>query len=364
MQIMNYMEEYDYEQLVFCQDKNSGLKAIIAIHDTTLGPALGGTRMWTYETEEEAIEDALRLAKGMTYKNAAAGLNLGGGKTVIIGDPNKDKNPEMFRAFGRYIQSLNGRYITAEDVGTTEKEMDLIHMETDFVTGISPEFGSSGDPSPVTAFGIYKGMKAAAKEAFGTDVLEGKTVAVQGVGHVAYTLCDYLHKEGAHLIVTDINQEAVQRAVDNFGAKAVNPDEIYSVDCDIYSPCALGGVLNDETLPVIKAKVIAGSANNQLKTEKHGEIIHEKGIVYAPDYVINSGGVINVADELNGYNQERAFKKVEGIYDTLLHVFDISRQQNIPTSVAADRMAEERIASMKKSRGQFLLNEHHVLSRR
>lgn len=358
------MEEYDYEQLVFCQDKNSGLKAIIAIHDTTLGPALGGTRMWTYETEEEAIEDALRLAKGMTYKNAAAGLNLGGGKTVIIGDPNKDKNPEMFRAFGRYIQSLNGRYITAEDVGTTEKEMDLIHMETDFVTGISPEFGSSGDPSPVTAFGIYKGMKAAAKEAFGTDVLEGKTVAVQGVGHVAYTLCDYLHKEGAHLIVTDINQEAVQRAVDNFGAKAVNPDEIYSVDCDIYSPCALGGVLNDETLPVIKAKVIAGSANNQLKTEKHGEIIHEKGIVYAPDYVINSGGVINVADELNGYNQERAFKKVEGIYDTLLHVFDISRQQNIPTSVAADRMAEERIASMKKSRGQFLLNEHHVLSRR
>lgn len=358
------MEEYDYEQLVFCQDKNSGLKAIIAIHDTTLGPALGGTRMWTYDTEEEAIEDALRLAKGMTYKNAAAGLNLGGGKTVIIGDPNKDKNPEMFRAFGRYIQSLNGRYITAEDVGTTEKEMDLIHMETDFVTGISPEFGSSGDPSPVTAFGIYKGMKAAAKEAFGTDVLEGRTVAVQGVGHVAYTLCDYLHKEGAHLIVTDINQEAVQRAVDNFGAKAVNPDEIYSVECDIYSPCALGGVLNDETLATIKAKVIAGSANNQLKTEKHGEIIHEKGIVYAPDYVINSGGVINVADELNGYNQERAFKKVEGIYDTLLHVFDISKQENIPTSVAADRMAEERIASMKKSRGQFLLNEHHVLSRR
>lgn len=364
MKIFNYMEEYDYEQLVFCQDKNSGLKAIIAIHDTTLGPALGGTRMWTYQSEAEAIEDALRLAKGMTYKNAAAGLNLGGGKTVIIGDPKKDKNPEMFRAFGRYIQSLNGRYITAEDVGTTVKDMDTIHLETDFVTGISPEFGSSGNPSPVTAYGIYKGIKAAANEAFGSDSLEGKTIAVQGVGNVAFTLCEHLHAEGAKLIVTDINKEAVQRAVEAFGAEAVDPDDIYGVECDIYSPCALGATINDETIPKMKAKVIAGSANNQLKTSEHGDMIYEKGIVYAPDFVINAGGVINVADELNGYNAERAMKQVETIYDSLSKIFAISRRDDVPTYVAADRMAEERIASVKKSRNQFLLNGHHTLSRR
>ncbi|MEN1970147.1 Glu/Leu/Phe/Val dehydrogenase [Lentibacillus sp. N15] len=364
MELFTYMEEYDYEQLVFCQDKNSGLKAIIAIHDTTLGPALGGTRMWTYDSEEAAIEDALRLAKGMTYKNAAAGLNLGGGKTVIIGDPKKDKSPEMFRAFGRYIQSLNGRYITAEDVGTTVDDMDLIHMETDFVTGVSPEYGSSGNPSPVTAYGVYKGMKAAAMTAFGSDSLEGKTVAVQGVGNVAYTVCEYLHKEGVNLIVADINEQAVDRAVKAFGAKAVDPNDIYGVECDIYAPCALGATINDETIPQLKAKVIAGSANNQLKTPEHGDIIHEKGIIYAPDYVINSGGVINVADELNGYNQNRAMRKVETIYDSLMKVFEISNRDQIPSYVAADRMAEERIASVSKSRSQFLLNGHHTLSRR
>lgn len=363
MKIFSYMEEYDYEQLVFCQDENSGLKAIIAIHDTTLGPALGGTRMWTYANEEEAIEDALRLAKGMTYKNAAAGLNLGGGKTVIIGDPKKDKNPELFRAFGRYIQSLNGRYITAEDVGTTVDDMDLIHLETDFVTGTS-DSGSSGNPSPVTAYGVYKGIKAAAKEAFGDDSLEGKTIAVQGVGNVAYALCEYLHKEGAKLVVTDINKKAVQRAVDNFGAKAVDPDDIYDVDCDIYSPCALGATINDDTIARLKAKVIAGSANNQLKEAKHGDILFEKGIVYAPDYVINSAGVINVADELQGYDRQRALRKVEKIYDSLQRIFDISRRDNIPSYIAADKMAEERIASVQKSRSQFLLHEHHVLSRR
>lgn len=364
MEIFNYMENSDYEQLVFCQDKNSGLKAIIAIHDTTLGPALGGTRMWTYDSEADAIEDALRLARGMTYKNAAAGLNLGGGKTVIIGDPKKDKNPEMFRAFGRFIQSLNGRYITAEDVGTTVEDMDLIHMETDFVTGISPESGSSGNPSPVTAYGIYLGMKAAAMEAYGDDSLEGKTIAVQGIGNVAYKLCEHLHEEGANLIVTDINKDAVQRAVDAFGAEAVSPDDIYSVNCDIYAPCALGATINDDTIPQLKAKVIAGSANNQLKRSKHGDIIHEKGIVYAPDYVINSGGVINVSDELNGYNEKRAMKKIQSIYDNLIKIFNISRRDNIPTSAAADRMAEERISSLKASRNQFLLNGHHTLSRR
>lgn len=309
MELFKYMERYDYEQLVFCQDEQSGLKAIIAIHDTTLGPALGGTRMWTYENEEATIEDALRLARGMTYKNAAAGLNLGGGKTVIIGDPRKDKNEEMFRAFGRYIQGLNGRYITAEDVGTTVEDMDLIHEETDFVTGISPAFGSSGNPSPVTAYGVYKGMKAAAKAAFGTDSLEGKTIAVQGVGNVAYNLCKHLHEEGAQLIVTDINKDSVKRAVEDFGAKAVDPDDIYDQACDIYAPCALGATINDVTIPKLKAKVIAGAANNQLRETHHGDLIHEMGIVYAPDYVINAGGVINVADELYGYNADRAMKK-------------------------------------------------------
>jgi leucine dehydrogenase len=364
MEIFKYLEKYDYEQVVFCQDKQSGLKAIIAIHDTTLGPALGGTRMWTYASEEAAIEDALRLAKGMTYKNAAAGLNLGGGKTVIIGDPRKDKNEAMFRAFGRYIQGLNGRYITAEDVGTTVADMDLIHEETDYVTGISPAFGSSGNPSPVTAFGVYRGMKAAAKEAFGTDSLEGRIVAVQGVGNVAYTLCQYLHEEGAQLIVTDINKEAVNRAVEAFGALAVDPDEIYGVECDIYAPCALGATINDETIPQLKARVIAGSANNQLKDTRHGDIIHEMGIVYAPDYVINAGGVINVADELYGYNQERAMKKVEQLYTTIEKVIEISKRDGIPTYVAADRMAEERIARISNSRSQFLQNGHHILSHR
>ncbi|CAN7216408.1 branched-chain amino acid dehydrogenase [Peribacillus frigoritolerans] len=364
MEIFKYLEKYDYEQLLFCQDKQSGLKAIIAIHDTTLGPALGGTRMWTYASEEEAIEDALRLSRGMTYKNAAAGLNLGGGKTVIIGDPRKDKNEEMFRAFGRYIQGLNGRYITAEDVGTTVEDMDLIHEETDFVTGISPAFGSSGNPSPVTAYGVYRGMKAAAKEAFGTDSLEGKVIAVQGVGNVSYNLCRHLHEEGAKLIVTDINKESVARAVESFGATAVNPDEIYGVDCDIYAPCALGAVINDQTINQIRAKVIAGAANNQLKETVHGDQIHEKGIIYAPDYVINAGGVINVADELLGYNRERALKKVETVYDTIERVIEIAKRDQIPTYKAADRMAEERIARMRNSRSQFLQNEKHILNGR
>ncbi|MFF2754378.1 branched-chain amino acid dehydrogenase [Psychrobacillus sp. NPDC058041] len=364
MEIFKYMETYDYEQLVFCQDKTSGLKAIIAIHDTTLGPALGGTRMWNYATEEEAIEDALRLAKGMTYKNAAAGLNLGGGKTVIIGDPLKDKNEEMFRAFGRFIQGLNGRYITAEDVGTTVEDMDLIHEETNYVTGISEAFGSSGNPSPVTAYGVYVGMKAAAKEAFGSDSLEGKTVAVQGVGNVAFTLCEFLHKEGAKLIVADINQASVDRAVNAFGAVQVGIDEIYSQDVDIFAPCALGAIINDNTIPQFKAKVIAGSANNQLKDTKHGDIIHEMGIAYAPDYVINSGGVINVADELYGYNHDRAMKRVAGIYDKIERIFEISKRDGIPTYVAADRLAEERIARVGKSRSQFLQNGKHIITGR
>lgn len=344
MSLFRKMVDNDFEQVMFCQDKKTGLKAIIAIHDTTLGPALGGTRMLNYASEEEALEDVLRLAKGMTYKNAAAGLNLGGGKAVIIGDPKSDKSETYLRAFGKYINSLNGRYITAEDVGTTEADMDIINLETEFVAGTSTGSGT-GDPSPVTALGIYKGMKAAAEVAFGTDVLTDKTIAIQGVGHVAYNLCKLLHEEGANLIVTDINQDAIDRAVNDFGAKAVAPDEIYRVECDIYSPCALGGTINDDTILQFKAKVIAGSANNQLLENRHGDLLHEKGIIYAPDYVINSGGVINVADELIGYDRERVMKNVGEIYDVLKNVFAISKEKNIPTYVAADKLAEDRIKS-------------------
>ncbi len=364
MNLFSKMVERDYEQLVVCQDNESGLKAIIAIHDTTLGPALGGTRMWNYDSEEAAFEDVLRLSRGMTYKNAAAGLNLGGGKAVIIGDARKDKNEAMFRAFGRYIQGLNGRYITAEDVGTTVEDMDTIHEETDYVTGISQAFGASGNPSPVTAYGVYVGMKAAARAGLGSEDFAGKTIAVQGVGNVAYQLCNYLHEDGAHLIVTDIHKPSVDRAVEDFGAKAVETEDIYSVNADVFAPCALGGVINDDTLGKLKASVIAGAANNQLQDDAHGEKLKEMGIAYAPDYVINAGGVINVADELNGYNRDRAFKKVEGIYDNVWRVFEIAKEENISTHAAADRMAEQRIAQMRQSRGTFLRNEHHILSRR
>lgn len=361
MEIFQYMENYDFEQLIICQDKSSGLKAIIAIHDTTLGPALGGCRMWTYNSEAEAIEDALRLARGMTYKNAAAGLNLGGGKTVIIGDPFKDKNEEMFRALGRFIQGLNGRYITAEDVGTTVTDMDIIHEETDYVTGVSPAFGSSGNPSPVTAYGVFLGIKASVEEKFGETSLKGIKVAVQGLGNVAYTLCEYLHNAGAELVVTDINKRAVEKVVNAFGATAVGVNDIYSVKADVFAPCALGAIVNDETIPQFKFKIIAGSANNQLQHSRHGEQLHKLGILYAPDYVINAGGVINVADELNGYNHERAMKRVETIYENLKKIYAISKTENVPTYIAANRLAEDRIARMVKSRRQFLRNEKSIL---
>jgi leucine dehydrogenase len=346
MELFRAMVEDEYEEIVFCQDKQTRLKAIIAIHDTTLGPALGGARMWNYASEDAALEDAMRLAKGMTYKHAVSSLNFGGGKSVLIGDPNKDKNEGMLRAFGRYIQDLNGRYITAEDVGTTVEDMDVIQGETKYVTGKSGP-GSSGNPSPATAFGVYHGMKAAAKEALGSDSLAGKTVAVQGVGNVALHLCKYLHEEGAQLIVTDINKEAVSKAVEQFGAKAVEPDDIYGVRCDIFAPCAMGAVINDETIVRMQAKIIAGSANNQLKEARHGELIHELGIVYAPDYVINAGGVINIAEEWNGYDRERAFAKVMEINRTVSLVFEISKQEGIPSYLAADRLAEERIRASR-----------------
>lgn len=363
--IFDKMVDLDYEQLVFCHDEASGLKAIICIHDTTLGPALGGARMWNYETEEEAIEDVLRLARGMTYKNAAAGLNLGGGKTVVIGDASKDKSEAFFRALGRYVNSLSGRYITAEDVGTTVADMDLIYQETPYVCGISESYGSGGNPSPMTAYGVYIAMKRTAKEAFGDDSLKGRTIAVQGVGNVSYSLCEHLHEEGADLIVTDINQDSIDRAVNDFGAKAAGIEEIYEVDADIFAPCALGGILNDDTIPNLKMKAVCGSANNQLlEDDKHGRILQEKGIVYAPDYLVNSGGVINVADELQGYNRERAKSKVKEIYNQMDKIFNIAQRDGVTPAAAADRLVEERIDSMMRVKSTFSQNEVTTLSRR
>ncbi|CEP66182.1 Glutamate/phenylalanine/leucine/valine dehydrogenase, bacterial/archaeal [Moorella glycerini] len=341
MENFKYMEKYGYEQLVMCHDRTSGLKAIICIHDTTLGPALGGLRMWPYASEEEAVLDALRLARGMTYKNAAAGLNLGGGKAVIIGNPRTDKSEELFRAFGRFVDTLGGRYITAEDVGTCVGDMEYIRLETKYVAGLAD---LSGDPSPVTAYGTYMGMKATALIGWGNDSLKGKVVAVQGLGHVGYALCRRLAEEGARLIVTDLDPKAVDRVVREFKATAVAPEDIYGVECDIYSPNALGGTINDQTIPQLKCNAIVGAANNQLKEERHGDILHEKGILYAPDYIVNAGGVINIAEEVRGYNQERALKKAAGIYDRVLKVFKIAEEYKIPTYVAADRLAEERIA--------------------
>lgn len=350
-ELLKRMEEFDYEQVVFNYDEASGLKAIIAIHDTTLGPALGGTRIWNYKSEEEALVDVLRLSRGMTYKSAAAGLNLGGGKAVIIGDADKIKSEELWRAYGRFVQSLNGRYITAEDVNTCPDDMAIVAEETDYVAGLA---NKSGDPSPVTAFGVWRGMKAAADEAYGSPDLNGKVVAIQGLGHVGYHLAKHVSEEGGKLIVTDIKKENIEKVVNDFGAEVVEPDEIYGVDCDIFAPCALGAVINDDTIPQLKCDIVAGAANNVLAEERHGDILEEKGILYAPDYVINAGGVINVYDELMGYNRERALNKASKIFDNIKRVFEISRRDNIPTYKAADIMAEERIAKIAKVRKNYI----------
>lgn len=340
MKIFDYLEEYDYEQLIFCHDKKSGLKAIIGIHDTTMGPALGGTRIWDYQSEDDAIMDVLRLSKGMTYKNAAAGLNFGGGKTVIMGDPKKIKSEGLFRALGRYIEGLNGRYITAEDVNTTTEDMDYIHQETDYVVGLE---GKSGNPSPVTAFGVFRGILAAVNSVYGSEDLNGKTIAVQGLGSVGYELCRLLKEAGANLVVTALSKSSIDRVVNEIGAKAVAPDEIYGVECDVFSPCALGAIINDFTIDKLKCKIIAGAANNQLKDKKHGDILHERNILYVPDYIINSGGVINVYEEFVGYNKEKALEKASKIYYVVEEIIQISKKDNIPTYLAADKLAEDRI---------------------
>jgi len=350
MNIFEKVEPGGYEQLVFCHDRETGLKAIISIHDTTLGPALGGVRMWPYKSEQEAVDDVLRLARGMTYKAAAAGLNLGGGKSVIIGDSSRDKTPKLLRAFGRFVESLGGRYITAEDVGTCQKDMDIIAGETKYVTGRDPSAGGSGDPSPFTALGVLYGIRAAVKYLYGTESLAGKRVAVQGTGNVGYHLCSLLFKEGVELIAADINQKSLEAVVKEFGAQAVGTDEIYSTECDIFAPCALGGIINDHTVERLRCRIVAGSANNVLLEDRHGELLEERKILYVPDYVINAGGLINVAGELEGYDRQQVLKQVEKIYDNVARVLAIASREIIPTYLAADRLAEERLRAKRKEK--------------
>lgn len=347
MNLFEQLELKEHEQIVFCSDTKARLRVIIAIHNTTLGPALGGARMWTYSSDADALSDALRLSRGMTYKAAVAGLNLGGGKAVIIADPNNDKSEALFRTYGRFVEGLAGRYITAEDVGTSVQDMELVRMETKYVTGLDRALGGGGDPSPVTAFGVYHGMKAAMNELSGSDSLKGKTIAVQGTGHVASYLCDHLAKEGAKLFVTDIYEKKAKAVVERTKAKYVPPDKIYSVDADIFCPCALGAILNDKTIPRLKAAIVAGGANNQLADEKkNGAMLMKRGILYAPDYAINAGGLMSVASELEGHPHERAMKQAESIYDTISKIFQIAKKQKIFTFEASNRLAEERIAQI------------------
>jgi leucine dehydrogenase len=345
------LAEHTHEQVSFYYDPACGYRGIIAVHDTRLGPALGGTRFWNYHDDREALVDALRLARGMTYKAAVAGLNLGGGKSVIIGDNRITRREAVFRAHGRHVESLGGRYITAEDVGTSTADMEYIRAETEHVTGL---LGKSGDPSPVTAYGVYRGIKACAKVRYGSDDLSGKVVAVQGCGHVGYSLSKLLHEDGARLIVTDIDPQRVKSVVEDFGATAVATDAIYAQQANIFAPCALGAVINDDTLSQLKVDIVAGAANNQLAEDRHGQELESQGILYAPDYVINGGGLINVNAELHGWSLERARNKAGEIYDSILRVFDIAREEHIPSYLAADRLAEERITMVAKVRQNFV----------
>ena len=335
MAVFNHVSFDEHEQVVFCHDKASGLKAIIAIHNTNLGPAVGGCRMWNYQSDDEALTDVLRLSRGMTYKNALAGLTMGGGKSVIIADPKTQDREALFRAFGRAIHTLGGKYYSAEDVGVSTADIMIAHQETPYMAGLE---GKSGDPSPYTALGTYLGIKAAVKHQRGLDTLKGLKISVQGVGHVGYYLCKHLHEEGAELIVTDIHQASLDKVATEFGATIVAPQDIYSQDVDVYAPCALGATLNDATLPQLKATIVAGCANNQLAEVRHGEQLKEMGILYAPDYVINAGGIINVSFEKD-YCADKSEAKVREIYNTLLKVFTQADEQNRTTGAVADEMA-------------------------
>ena len=352
--VFNKLEKYGHQKVVYCSDPDTGLRAIIAIHDTTLGPALGGTRMFAYKTETEALNDVLRLSRSMTYKAAITGLNLGGGKAVIIGDSRINKSEAMMRRFGRFIENLNGSFITAEDVGTNTKDMEYIRMETKYVTGIPESIGGSGDPSPVTARGVFMGIKASVKELFGNDTLAGKSIVVQGIGHVGENLVGLLRHENAKVYISDINEERLRYVAQKYGAEAISNNNLFDLDIDIYSPCALGATVNTETINRLKCSIIAGSANNQLADEEvHGKMLLEKGILYAPDYLINAGGLINCYSEIAGFNKKKTLQMAENIYEATRRVITKSKEENIPTHLAANKIAEKRIEDIRKIKAAY-----------
>ena len=346
MKVFSSPDFDEHESVLFFTDKETGLKAILAVHDTTLGPALGGTRMWNYASEEEALKDVLRLSRGMTYKSALAGLKLGGGKSVIIADPHSDKSEALFEAFGRAVDRLNGSYIAAEDVGTSVADLEVARRVTPHIAGISE--GGAGDPSPATAWGVFNGIRASVKHKLGKDNLEGVKVAVQGLGHVGYILCQYLHEAGAELLVADIFDDSVKRAVQELGATAVPADQIHAAEADVFAPCALGGAINPNTIGELKVSIVAGSANNQLETPEMGEFLREKGILYAPDYVINAGGIILISHEGPTFNRDAAMGQVAEIHDTLLDIFKRAETEQKPTDVVADKIALEILESVEK----------------
>jgi len=353
MSVFTAKDFADHEQVVFCRDPESGLKAIIAVHNRNLGPALGGCRMWPYASEEEAISDALRLSRGMTYKSALAGLALGGGKSVILGNPRTEKTEALLKAMGRFVDSLGGRYIAAEDSGTSVADIKVIGTQTRFVSGIADKEGGvdakggehaprSGDPSPATAYGTYCGIQAAVRFALNRHDLDGVKVAIQGVGNVGFDLARRLRGAGAKLWITDIYGESLHKAAQELGATAVGADEIYGLDVDVFAPCALGAILNDRTIPQLKARIVAGAANNQLAEARHGVELMRRGILYAPDYAINAGGIIDVFHERQGYDPERVRQHIEGIGQTLATIFERARHEEKPTAEIADALAEER----------------------
>ena len=350
MDLFGHLKAYDYGEVHFSHDKATGLKAIIAIHDSRLGPALGGCRFLPYDTDEDALVDALRLARGMTYKAALAGLAHGGGKSVLIRPKQHFDRVALFRAFGRFVDNLGGHYITAEDSGTGLEDMEILHGVTKHVTGVDIARGGSGDPSPFTALGVRRGIEACVKAKLGRDSLEGVHVAVQGVGHVGYHLCNELHIAGAKLSVADVDPLKAERATREFGATVVALDKIFETPCDVIAPCALGSALNDTTIPRIVAKIVAGAANNQLAQPRHGDDLHARGILYAPDYAINAGGLVNVAQEVLGYDAQKARKKTVEIYDTILEIADRSSKTGTPTYLIADMMVEEKLAAVSRSK--------------
>lgn len=331
----------NHESVTFHADAASGLKAIIAIHNTVLGPAVGGCRMWPYASEADGLADALRLSRGMSYKSALAGLPFGGGKSVIFGDPAADKSEALWRAMGRFVESLGGRYIVAEDVGTSPADMEIVRRETRHVAGIAE--GGSGDPSPATAWGVFVGIRAAVLAKLGRDDLKGIRIAVQGLGHVGFELCRLLAAEGVVLYVSDISRSRVVEAVSAFGATGVSPERIYDRPADVFAPCALGAVVNDDTIPDLNVSIVAGSANNQLAEPRHADALARRGILYAPDYAINAGGIINIAHEGPAYNHEKAFAQISGIYDTLLEIFARAAADKTTTDEAAERIAAQRL---------------------